>query len=109
MIERTSICESMWYKNVKFYNNFIPDSIYTERYMGLPTKQDNLDAYEATRLTTHPEKFRGKNFLLIHGTFDDNVHFQQSLHLARSLEINDIPFEQQVCITYIRLCNQFKK
>lgn len=72
------------------------DSIYTERYMGLPIPEDNLSGYNHSRLRTMQEKFRNKNYFLIHGTLDDNVHFQQSMALARSLEVADIPFQTMV-------------
>ena len=66
--------------------------------MGLPTANDNLRAYEKSDLCKKAENFRGKQFYLIHGTADDNVHYQQSLMLARALEAADILFRQQVCI-----------
>lgn len=72
------------------------DSIYTERYMGLPTPTDNMKGYLRASLLTRAESLRGKTFLLIHGTLDDNVHFQQSMLLSRALEKADILFRQQV-------------
>ncbi|XP_049546146.1 venom dipeptidyl peptidase 4 isoform X1 [Anopheles darlingi] len=69
------------------------DSIYTERYMGLP-KDDNQRGYEQSRLTAQYDRFRNRNYLLIHGTFDDNVHFQQAMQLSRALETHDIMFKQ---------------
>nr|CAD7570341.1 unnamed protein product [Timema californicum] len=71
------------------------DSIYTERYMGLPTVSDNLGGYVESSLINKVAELKGKQFLLIHGTLDDNVHYQQSMMLARALELNDIPFSQQ--------------
>ncbi|XP_031623304.1 venom dipeptidyl peptidase 4-like [Contarinia nasturtii] len=73
------------------------DSIYTERYMSLPYKEDNAQGYERAQLSTMADEFKNKTYLLVHGTFDDNVHYQQSMALARTLELNDIPFQQ---ITY---------
>ena len=72
------------------------DSVYTERYMGLPTPDDNLAAYESSDVTRMADNFRGKKFFLIHGTADDNVHYQQSMMLARVLEKADILFDSQV-------------
>ncbi|XP_052873190.1 venom dipeptidyl peptidase 4 [Anopheles cruzii] len=69
------------------------DSIYTERYMGLP-KDDNERGYERSRLTALHERFRNRSFLLVHGTYDDNVHFQQAMQLSRALETHDIMFKQ---------------
>ncbi|KAA0186174.1 hypothetical protein HAZT_HAZT006020 [Hyalella azteca] len=72
------------------------DTVYTERYMGLPTPEDNLKAYEASDVTRLADNFKGKDFLLIHGTADDNVHYQQSMMLARALEKADVLFSSQV-------------
>ncbi|HNR07322.1 MAG TPA: S9 family peptidase [Saprospiraceae bacterium] len=49
------------------------DNIYQERYMGLP--EDNPDGYREGSPVTHANKLQGK-LLLIHGTGDDNVHYQ---------------------------------
>ncbi|XP_055621792.1 venom dipeptidyl peptidase 4 isoform X3 [Toxorhynchites rutilus septentrionalis] len=70
------------------------DSIYTERYMGLPTLTDNKRGYEQSRLTALFENFRNRKYMLIHGTYDDNVHFQQAMQLSRALETHDIMFKQ---------------
>jgi len=59
--------------------------------MGLP--EDNLDGYNRTDISRRSEGIRGKKYMLIHGTRDDNVHYQQALMLAKALEHNDIPFE----------------
>nr|CAH0105676.1 unnamed protein product [Daphnia galeata] len=85
------------------------DSIYTERYMGLPTVDDNLKAYEDGDVCKYPENFRGKQFYLIHGTADDNVHYQQSLQLAKSLEGADVLFRQQSYTDENHSINTFKK
>ncbi len=58
------------------------DTIYTERYMGLP--QDNASGYDDNSPTTHADKLSG-NFLLVHGTGDDNVHFQNAVALQDAL------------------------
>lgn len=63
--------------------------------MGLPGS-DNGEGYNESRLSTLADSFRGKNYYLIHGTLDDNVHYQQSMALARSLEQKDILFKQMV-------------
>ncbi|XP_020277836.1 venom dipeptidyl peptidase 4 isoform X2 [Pseudomyrmex gracilis] len=73
------------------------DSIYTERFMGLPTYEDNLAGYDRTDISRRAGGIRGKKFMLIHGTADDNVHYQQAMALAKSLEYDDILFEQ---VTY---------
>ena len=74
------------------------DTIYTERYMGLPTADDNMLGYMDSDVCSKAANFRSKQFYLIHGTADDNVHYQQSLMLAKSLEAADVLFRQQVII-----------
>jgi dipeptidyl-peptidase-4 len=58
------------------------DSIYTERFMGLP--QDNPSGYDDNSPTSHVDGLKGK-LLLVHGTADDNVHVQNTLELAERL------------------------
>ncbi|MEZ4955173.1 MAG: DPP IV N-terminal domain-containing protein [Saprospiraceae bacterium] len=58
------------------------DNIYTERYMGLP--QENMDDYVNGAALTHAKDLKG-NLLLIHGTTDDNVHFQNAEALVNEL------------------------
>ncbi|MBK6891857.1 MAG: S9 family peptidase [Flavobacteriales bacterium] len=58
------------------------DSIYTERYMGLP--KDNASGYDDNSPINHVEELKG-NFLLIHGLADDNVHFQNSAEMTTAL------------------------
>lgn len=72
------------------------DSIYTERFMGLPDEEDNAKGYAAQRIPQLAEQFRNRTFMLVHGTFDDNVHYQQSMLLSRSLELRDVLFRQMV-------------
>lgn len=71
------------------------DSIYTERYMGLPTPEDNLGGYNDSDVTRLVEGFRGKQFYLLHGNADDNVHYLQAMVLSRALELSNILFRQQ--------------
>ncbi|HSQ32297.1 MAG TPA: S9 family peptidase [Gemmatimonadaceae bacterium] len=58
------------------------DTIYQERYMGLP--QQNADDYRAASPISHAEGLRG-SLLLVHGSGDDNVHFQGSQELINRL------------------------
>jgi dipeptidyl-peptidase-4 len=62
----------------KFY-----DTIYTERFMQRP--QDNPDGYRDSAPVTHAEKLKG-NLLIVHGTTDDNVHWQNSTELVDALQ-----------------------
>ncbi|MBL0044938.1 MAG: S9 family peptidase [Flavobacteriales bacterium] len=66
------------------------DSIYTERYMGLP--QANASGYDDNSPINHVEKLRG-NYLLIHGLADDNVHFQNSAEMITALVKANKPFD----------------
>lgn len=75
------------------------DSIYTERYMSLPKL--NEVGYANSQLTTRAQRLRGKKFMLIHGTLDDNVHYQQAMVLAKNLERLDILFKQIVSIVRV--------
>jgi dipeptidyl-peptidase-4 len=65
------------------------DTIYTERYMRRP--QDNPKGYEESAPLTHADKLKGK-FLLVHGTADDNVHFQNSARLAAEFQKHNRQF-----------------
>jgi len=67
------------------------DSIYTERFMSLPS--DNEAGYNNS-VISGIENLRGKTWLLNHGVADDNVHYQHSMLLTRALELADIQFEQ---------------
>ncbi len=66
------------------------DTIYTERYLKRP--QDNPSGYDDNSPLTHAAKLKGP-FLLVHGTGDDNVHFQNSVALADALIRAGKPFQ----------------
>lgn len=68
------------------------DTLYTERYMGLAGA--NAAGYRAGSLMQRATGLRNRTYLLVHGTGDDNVHFQHAMELARKLELEDIAFEQ---------------
>lgn len=71
--------------NWRFY-----DTIYTERFMRKP--QDNEDGYDDNSPLSHVEKLKGK-LLLVHGSGDDNVHYQNSMMIAEELIQKDKQFE----------------
>ncbi len=58
------------------------DNIYQERYMGLP--DDNVEGYREGSPLTHAKKLEG-NLMIIHGTADDNVHYQNFEMLVNEL------------------------
>ena len=58
------------------------DTIYTERYMGL--LKDDKAGYEQSDVTKSADKLHGA-LLLVHGTSDDNVHFQNSIQMIDAL------------------------
>ena len=58
------------------------DGIYTERFMSLP--QENASGYDDNSPINHVSKLRGK-YLLIHGSADDNVHYQNTMEMVNAL------------------------
>jgi dipeptidyl-peptidase-4 len=66
------------------------DSIYQERYMGLP--QDNVAGYQAGSSINFAEGLAGA-LLLVHGSDDDNVHYQGSELLVNRLIELGKPFD----------------
>lgn len=66
------------------------DTIYTERYMGLPSK--NEEGYRKSSPRFAAKDLHG-NLLLIHGTMDDNVHMQNTIQFAYELQKAGKPFE----------------
>jgi dipeptidyl-peptidase-4 len=69
------------------------DTIYTERYMGLPEK--NRARYDATSNVKNAEQLRGK-LLIVHNAEDDNVLFQNTMQMANALEQADKQFFMQI-------------
>ncbi|MEO8027103.1 MAG: S9 family peptidase [Bryobacteraceae bacterium] len=66
------------------------DTIYMERYMGLP--EENPEAYQRASAIHFAEGLKGK-LLLMHGSGDDNVHYQGTERLINRLIELDKPFE----------------
>ena len=69
------------------------DTIYTERYMGLP--KDNPKGYDDGAMTKTAARLHGSLFLA-HGTSDDNVHFQNSVQMVDALIKADEPFRLMI-------------
>jgi dipeptidyl-peptidase 4 len=66
------------------------DNIYTERYMRTP--QENPKGYDDNSPINHTDKIKGK-YLIVHGTADDNVHFQNATQMITALVKSNIDFE----------------
>lgn len=66
------------------------DNVYTERYMRTP--KENAKGYDDNAPEKMVTGLKGK-FFLIHGTADDNVHFQNSVMMADQMIQKNIPFE----------------
>jgi len=71
--------------NWRFYDN-----IYTERYMRTP--QENAKGYDDNSPINFTDRIKGK-YLIIHGTADDNVHFQNATQMISALVKSNIDFE----------------
>ena len=67
------------------------DNIYTERYMRTP--EENPLGYDDNSPIKYVKNIKGK-YLLIHGTADDNVHFQNAMELTNALINSNIQFDQ---------------
>ncbi len=63
--------------NWRFY-----DSVYTERYMQTP--QENASGYDTNSPINFVSKLKG-HFLLVHGSADDNVHYQNTMRMISAL------------------------
>lgn len=70
-------------------NQLYYDTIYQERYMGLPS--DNEEGYRLGSPITFANKLKGE-LLLIHGTGDDNCHYQTTELLINELIKHNKPF-----------------
>ncbi|XP_003371689.1 inactive dipeptidyl peptidase 10 [Trichinella spiralis] len=71
------------------------DAAYTERYLGL--YEDNVVSYEKTNLMKNVTAFKLGKYLLIHGSFDDNVHYQNTAAFISALTANNVNFQLMVC------------
>ncbi len=69
------------------------DTIYTERYMGLP--DENPDGYRRSAPRFSAANLSG-NLLLVHSTLDDNVHPQNTMQFAYALQQAGKPFQMMM-------------
>ncbi len=72
------------------------DTVYTERFLRTP--QENAKGYDENSPVTYAAQFNDKEdkFLLVHGTADDNVHFQNSMDLSEALIQANKQFDMMV-------------
>ena len=71
--------------SLRFYDN-----IYMERYMRTP--QENAKGYDDNSPLNFTDRIKGK-FLIIHGTADDNVHFQNSVEMIKAMIRDNVDFQ----------------
>ncbi len=75
------------------------DSIYTERYLGLPVAEAGEPAetaiYNAAAVQPTAAHLHGR-LLLVHGTGDDNVHIENTVQFVQKLIDNDLPYDLQI-------------
>jgi dipeptidyl-peptidase-4 len=69
------------------------DSIYTERYLGLP--MENIAGYKDDSVLNTAANLKGR-LLLIHGTGDDNVHIENTVQFVQKLIEADLPYDLQI-------------
>ena len=69
------------------------DSIYTERYLGLPS--ENADSYRNDAALTNAAHLKG-HILILHGTGDDNVHLSNTIQYIQKLIDAGIPYDYNV-------------
>uniref|UniRef100_A0A673K9V4 Dipeptidyl peptidase 4-like n=1 Tax=Sinocyclocheilus rhinocerous TaxID=307959 RepID=A0A673K9V4_9TELE len=67
------------------------DAVYTERYMHRP--EENTESYKNSTVTDRAKNFESVQYMLVHGTADDNVHFQQAAQISKALVENQVDFE----------------
>jgi dipeptidyl-peptidase-4 len=68
------------------------DNIYTERFMRTP--QENGRGYDDNSPINHVDRIKG-NYLIIHGTADDNVHFQNAVEMVDMMIRKNVRFDSE--------------
>ena len=69
------------------------DAIWTERYMGM--LNENEEGYKKSSVMTYADGLKG-NLLIIHGTADDNVHYQNTLRIAQEFQLKGKLFDMML-------------
>lgn len=83
--------------------NFEIDSAYTERYLG--SYREDHRAYDESSLLEFAKRnaafYSRRRMMLVHGTGDDNVHFQNSAVLANYLRQTNLELDFEVSWIYM--------
>lgn len=69
------------------------DNIYTERYLQRP--QDNPEGYDQNSPLKFAKNIKG-NYLIVHGTGDDNVHFQNTTEMIKAMIKANVKFDSEI-------------
>ncbi len=69
------------------------DTIWTERYMGLP--QNNAAGYDSTSVLSYVDQYR-RGLLIVHGSSDDNVHMQNTMQVIKRFQQAGKQFELMI-------------
>jgi dipeptidyl aminopeptidase/acylaminoacyl peptidase len=73
--------------------------------MGMPNFTDNYRGYEEGDVTRVVKALKDRKFLVIHGTADERVHYQHTLHLTKALITEGVPFTEQVGTATLCTCS----
>ena len=75
------------------------DSMHTERFMALP--KDNQENYDKCSLLNQTlSNMHDKQYTIISGTMDDNVHFQNAAQISKALFKENVQFNAMVSLFY---------
>ena len=76
-------------------SRFNYDSMHTERFMDLP--HNNIDNYDkCSLLSQNISQMHDKQYTIISGTMDDNVHFQNAAQISKALFKENVQFNAMV-------------
>ena len=82
------------------------DSMHTERFMALP--KDNQENYDKCSLLNQTlSNMHDKQYTIISGTMDDNVHFQNAAQISKALFKENVQFNAMVSLLFI-FCSTVK-
>jgi len=87
------VTNGLFYLNLATRYNY--DSMHTERFMAMPA--ENEDGYfKCSILNQNLQNMASKQYTIIAGTMDDNVHFQNAAQITKALIGNGIDFDARV-------------